>query len=84
MYKSDFFLNLVPSYLFDKYKNQLKEFLWKWIYTDYGLLVFQCKIAFVNQKIEVWILERGIQDFRQLIPKIHQLTMETKHAPIKN
>ena len=42
-YQSDFLAELVASYLFQKCNNQFKEVLWKWIYREGGLLVFNCK-----------------------------------------
>ena len=42
-YESYFLADLVASYLFEKCNNQCKEFLWKGIYRDNGLLVFKGK-----------------------------------------
>ena len=42
-YESAFLVDLVASYLFEKCINKFKEFLWKGIYRDGGLLVFKGK-----------------------------------------
>ena len=39
----DFLADLVASYLFKKCNNQFKEFPWKEIYRDDGLLLFKGK-----------------------------------------
>ena len=40
-YESDFIADLVVSYLFEKCNNQFREFLWKGIYRENGLVVFK-------------------------------------------
>ena len=39
-YKSEFLANLIDSYPFEKCNSRFKEFLWKEMYRDDGLLVF--------------------------------------------
>ena len=63
IYGSAFLVNLVASYLFEKCNNQYKEFLWKEIYRDNGLLVFKGKKSL--SEIKIW----G-EDFQSRVHKI--------------
>ena len=45
-------MNLVDSYFLEVTNNQFKEFLWRGIYRDNGLLLFQGKISILE--IRIW------------------------------
>ena len=51
-YESAFLADLVASYLFEVTNNQFREFLWRVIYRDYGLLVFKGRISIPD--IRIW------------------------------